>query len=224
MLGSFQARVKVNEGGAFQSGCRPTTHSTRARIELLSCARLSCYYILSRRVNSGVRLLNLIIMNMAFIQFKLILIAAVTCMLAWSDTYAQRNLDEPEIVRGDSNSCELNALNLDVLRNMALSEAERIFVIARRGQGERSNLINRRRLQSVREQLIQIRGIPSERIVFAEGDPSSGVGQVEFYVGSKLIFVSLAGDRGELCLSCCGDQPTTSPTRKRRNIRNRKRN
>jgi hypothetical protein len=34
-----------------------TTHSTRARIELLSCARLALCHGSSRRVNSGVRLL-----------------------------------------------------------------------------------------------------------------------------------------------------------------------
>lgn len=149
---------------------------------------------------------------------KLNLILAVTILLGLgsNNVLAQKNPDEPAIIKGDSNSCELNAAYLDMLANMARSSNERIFVIARLGRGEQSSLISRRRLQSVREQFVRVRALSAQRIILAEGDYINDDGRIEYYFGSKLIFVSLAGRNEGLCLSCCDDPPSKSSTRKRR--------
>ena len=135
------------------------------------------------------------------------------------DVFAQKKSDEPDIIKGDANSCELNAVFLDVLWNMARESSDRLFVIARRGESEPSRLLNHRRLQSVRDQLVR-RQIAAERIVFAEGEPIKGKGQVEFYFGSRLVFVSLAMPDGGLCLDCCEDPPIKPIIRKRRRRKN----
>jgi hypothetical protein len=164
----------------------------------------------------SIRALDFLLRQMRTTKHKLRLSLLILLVLAAHNALAQKNPDEPQIVTGDSGSCELNALFLDNLGSMARSGSERIFIIARQGHDEQSSLISRRRLLSVREQLVQNRGISAERITFAEGDRINGDGRVEYYFGSKLVFVSLARRNRGLCLSCCDDPPPKSFTRKKR--------
>ncbi len=55
--GTENPKIKVKDSGvilAFSVRRNLTTHSTRAEIEGLSCARLAAYDAVCRRVNSGV--------------------------------------------------------------------------------------------------------------------------------------------------------------------------
>lgn len=118
---------------------------------------------------------------------------------------AQSNEVEPLMtIEGNAASCESNAAAFDNLAAFLRSTDERLFVIARLGHGERSRDLNRRRLHNVRTYFKD--GWPqigAERFLFAEGEPISGEGRVEFYPGSKLIQISLVSRNKDICVDCC---------------------
>jgi hypothetical protein len=108
------------------------------------------------------------------------------------------------VVEGNASSCESNAASFDNLAGFLRSTEERLFVIARLGDGERSRDLNRRRLHNVRTYFKD--GWPQidpKRFVYANGDPVEGEGQVQFYLGSTLIQVSLIKRRKDICVDCC---------------------
>ncbi|MCA1624339.1 MAG: hypothetical protein LC768_12070 [Acidobacteria bacterium] len=98
--------------------------------------------------------------------------------------------------------CELNSAYLDVLVNEQKKSGERIFVISRLGKGERTSL-NDARLTGVKNYLVEKAAIEKERVVFAEGDRTNGVGILEFYLGSKLFLVIEKSQNNVGCLDCC---------------------
>ena len=117
---------------------------------------------------------------------------------------AQISPAEITVVRANTNACELNAAMFDVLANILRDGDERLFVVARLGRGEVSRELNRRRLHNVRTYFKD--GWPNidvGRFVFAEGDRIEGEGRVEFYIGSRLILISLVRRRGDICVDCC---------------------
>lgn len=73
-------------------------------------------------------------------------------------------------------------------------------MIAHLGAGEMSFHLNRRRLNDVKTQF----GLGnSPKIVFAEGTRVRGPGQIEFYLGSELMSISLLARNGDFCATCC---------------------
>ena len=110
----------------------------------------------------------------------------------------------PYVVEGNASACEVNAATFDNLAHMLRSTDERLFVVARLGKGESSRELSRRRLYNVRTYFKEgWPGIGDERFVFAEGDRVEGAGRVEFYVGSKLMQISLVRRGGDICVDCC---------------------
>jgi hypothetical protein len=157
---------------------------------------------------------------MKILPFKFAL--AFILLVSSQAALAQTNPDEPRIIPGDANSCELNSAFLDLLSNDSRANPnDRVFVIAHLGHGEMSRNLNRRRLHNVRTYLSG--RIDANRIIFAESDPVNGDGRVEFYLGSKLIFVSLVKRGGDICVTCCDDDPAYYGLGKRDRRRKRKR-
>jgi hypothetical protein len=115
-------------------------------------------------------------------------------------------------------SGELNSLHLDnLVYGLRGSVAERLFVIARLGDGETARRLNLARLEGARFYLVESGRAQKERIVFAEGERVKGEGRVEFYLGSKLYLVSLAGRGKNINFTCCDDYfPPIRSKRKRR--------
>jgi len=116
---------------------------------------------------------------------------------------AQNKTTEVQVVQGDANACELNAVNFDYLANILRENEERLFVVARLGKGEVSRNFSRRRLSNVRTYFQEGWKIGAERIVFAEGEKVQDEGRVEFYIGSKLMLVSLVKRGRDICVDCC---------------------
>jgi hypothetical protein len=127
---------------------------------------------------------------------------------------AQQSSPEIGIVKGDANAGELNSAYLDKLANDQQSTNERVFVIARLGRGETARSLSLNRLKAARSYLVETRGIDKERVIFAEGERVAGEGRLEFYLGSRLMIISLAPRGKNVRLTCCeGD----TPPRKNRN-------
>jgi hypothetical protein len=110
--------------------------------------------------------------------------------LGISHTSAQNTKpSEPEIIGGNVGisgvDCETTKAILDGIAQDA-SENQSIIIIARLGRGEISKRLNLQRLRILRGYLKNTRGLPESRIVIAEGERVSGLGQVEMYIGGKL--------------------------------------
>jgi DNA/RNA endonuclease YhcR with UshA esterase domain len=87
------------------------------------------------------------------------------------------------------------------------------------GRGENSRTLSFRRLESARLYLVEPGRIKRENVVFAEGERVDSDGRVEFYLGSKLILVSLAERGKNVCLTCCDDY---IPSPKRNRVKRKK--
>lgn len=138
------------------------------------------------------------IKTIAALSFLMILYAA-------GSVKAQQSATEAEVVKADGNAGELNSARLDFLAVEQQEAKERIFVIARLGRGETARSLNLKRLQAARSYLVEMSGVKSERIVFAEGEKAAGEGRIEFYLGGKLSLVSLAARGKNVRLVCCVD-------------------
>lgn len=97
--------------------------------------------------------------------------------------------------------CEINRLYVDDAGERARRlEGSYVIAIARLGTGERSQRLNRRRLEEVRRFLEQV---SSARVVTAEGERAIGYGVIELYVGGKLLYkLPLYRNRGIYLGSC----------------------
>ena len=112
-----------------------------------------------------------------------------------------------KVVHSTNAPCEENSAWLDLLmqRVNESKKPERVFVIARLGEGEKSRRLNQRRLHKARTYLNN--RLKSESIVVAEGERASGEGRVEFYVGSELVLVSMVRRGADLCVNCFETNP-----------------
>lgn len=85
-------------------------------------------------------------------------------------------------------NCEVALVYLD---NLALRVQESkdpyVIVVARLGRGEKSERLSWSRLSAVKSRLSYY--LPDTKIVTAVGERVSGYGQLEFYVGGKLLYV-----------------------------------
>jgi hypothetical protein len=96
-------------------------------------------------------------------------------------------------------NCEVALLYLDNSTLEAGKDSEsHIIAIARLGDGERSVRLDRRRLEFVRDYLLNQRGW--NNIVTASGERVKGYGRVELYVSGKLLYVLQYPKRG--VISC----------------------
>ena len=84
--------------------------------------------------------------------------------------------------------CESNRAILDGFAQEVIHSDERLYVIAHYGKQE-NRYWNKRRLHNVQEYYRLTFGakLKPEQLVFAESGKIAGLGQVKFYVGSKLL-------------------------------------
>ncbi len=125
-------------------------------------------------------------------------------LISYKSLMAQSKTSETPVVKGDANACEINAAWFDRLANTLRENDERLFVVARLGKGEVSRDFNRRRLSNVRIYFQNNWKIDEKRMVFAEGEKIREEGRIEFYIGSKLMLVSLVKLGRDICVDCCG--------------------
>lgn len=134
------------------------------------------------------------------------LLMGCVLLLPQTGALAQQNSEPQHLVSRESKAaCEMNNLYIDLLVGEAKKSKERIFIISRLGKGERAKL-NWRRLGKAHFFLTDGKEIPSSQIVTAVGTTTRGIGQLEFYLGSKLFLVSEAKKGSDVCLNCC-DSP-----------------
>lgn len=136
-------------------------------------------------------------------KFVYVSLAFFVCWCGVGSVKAQQPLIST--VKSDGNAGELNSAGLDYLAVEQQTTNERIFVIARLGRGEAARSLSLQRLQAARSYLVATKGIDKEQVIFAEGEKIAGEGRVEFYLGSKLMLVSLAARGKNVRLVCCID-------------------
>lgn len=100
-------------------------------------------------------------------------------------------------------SCETNISLLDNISYLAknLENDEVIIVIVRLGKGERQ-IMNKRRLYTITTYLEDIK-VPKDKLIVAEGLPSSNYGLIEFYAKGKPMLVLAASKNQELEVGGC---------------------
>src|SRR5947209_9208492 len=84
--------------------------------------------------------------------------------------------------------CETNLIRMEGVNKLATAEGNRDSVriaIARLGDGEYTQRLNRRRLQNVLAVLTDNLGLRKERVVIASGDRVRGYGRIEVYVNGQ---------------------------------------
>ena len=116
-------------------------------------------------------------------------------------------------VPNEPQNCEMNLQDLEHARNLARRETNGfLIIVARLGDEERRRELNHRRLHNVRLKLTHV-GVPSDKIVVAEGERVRGLGRVEFYVRGEF-FGALPIRRGaDICVGCCGPDENFYPYR-----------
>ncbi len=103
-------------------------------------------------------------------------------------------------------NCEENIIHLEIIAELTSVERPRdgvLIVIARLGDGERSQELNRRRLYNVRVALMNNRQIDPQRLIMTSGERVRGYGRVEFYLGGKLMGGLRVARGKDLCVACC---------------------
>lgn len=104
-------------------------------------------------------------------------------------------------------NCEGNSARLDVIRNKSIAAGKNkiTIAIARLGTGEQSRELNRRRLYTVRAYLTAM-GLPSQKLVVAEGEPVKGYGRIEVYINGELFDVLAAERCKDLPVGMCENE------------------
>jgi hypothetical protein len=91
-------------------------------------------------------------------------------------------------------NCEMTFQRMEIVRRLIQTGSDEksvLILIARRGDGEKSRTLSRRRLANVLEGLQVTLGIVKP-IVVAEGEPIKDFGRVEVYLDGKFIGALLA--------------------------------
>lgn len=115
------------------------------------------------------------------------LLTLALCLVSAAGTAVQ-NQSTPAPLPPDN--CEGNSARLDVVRNKSrvTGEAKVTIAVARLGSGEQSRELNRRRLYTIRAYLTAM-GLPSQKLITAEGERVQGYGRIEVYIEGELIEV-----------------------------------
>lgn len=116
----------------------------------------------------------------------------------------------PNIVRANSNACEQNPAEIDLIKSIANEKLSRIFVISRAGKDE-SETINAKRLSHIRRFLTTRKHWDLLNVIYARGDKVTGLGQIEFYVGDKLVLIIQSNFGKTPCMDCCGPDILANP-------------
>lgn len=135
-------------------------------------------------------------------MLKPVLLLAILFLFA-ATLYGQQPRPSPaevETVPATARGCQRNTINVANLQALVGTTTEKAFVIAHLGTGETNPRLNRRRLNDVKTEF----GLgDSPKIIFAEGARVRGLGRIDFYLGSKLMSVSLLSRNGDFCAGCC---------------------
>lgn len=119
-----------------------------------------------------------------------LLLVLVLCVASVGGTATQKQSTTDPTAFQPPDNCEGNAARLDVVRNKSIAAGENkvTITVARLGNDEQSRDLNRRRLYTVRTYLTAM-GLPSQRLITAEGDRVQGYGRIEVYIGGELVEV-----------------------------------
>lgn len=100
-----------------------------------------------------------------------------------------QNLKEPMVIGGnvgvDGSRCESAKAEFDLVASVANERDSNVIIVARLGKGEYSRRVARLRLSQVKDHLMMVRGVSSDRVVTAEGERVKGLGLVEIYIKGK---------------------------------------
>ena len=106
-------------------------------------------------------------------------------------------------------NCEFHIATLDAAHNQAGADGL-VIVIARLGDDEQRQDLNRRRLHNVRTYLVEFAHRSPGTIITAEGEGVKGYGRVELYVGGKLFYVLMIRLNADFAVGSCsyeGEDP-----------------
>ncbi len=114
------------------------------------------------------------------------------------------NRQPSEFADARPNHCWYNNLRLDEIKQHIPTD-KTIIVIARLGDKDLKPNLNKRRLHNIRAYLTfgESYKHTEESIILAEGEPTKGYGQVEFYVDGKIIEVLIAHRNSDLGVTDC---------------------
>lgn len=150
-------------------------------------------------VNSTVRLLNAMTVIR---QCNIVTLLVITTILIGPcRVSAQEASQEPDIIKANAARCQQNTIYIANTGAIAQTTKDRMFVIARLGTGETSRRLNQRRLADIKTEYgDNFRG---GKIILTEGPRVTGLGRVEFYLGSELNWITLLPRNGDFCSLCC---------------------
>jgi hypothetical protein len=114
-------------------------------------------------------------------------------------------------------NCEFHIATLDAANNEAGGKGL-VIVIARLGDGEQRQTLNRRRLHNVRTYLVEFDHRSTETIITAEGERVNGYGRIELYVAGKLFYVLMIRTNADFAVGSCsyeGEDPCTHQREKK---------
>lgn len=118
-------------------------------------------------------------------------------------------------------NCEENVIHIEIAAELTV-ESQRdsvLIVIARLGDNESSQQLNRRRLHNLRVSLTENLHVDPRKLVMASGEKVRGNGRMEFYLGGKLIGGLLVERGKDLCVDCCDIDERYYPYRKNKKRR-----
>lgn len=100
-------------------------------------------------------------------------------------------------------NCEIAGVYIDDALARIQDTGGYLIVIARLGDGEQSQELNRRRLEELREYTSQLRQYSQIGVVVAHGERVRAYGRLELYAGGKLLYVLPMPRRANLDLFSC---------------------
>lgn len=117
--------------------------------------------------------------------FAALMIGCVRGSVAAQDAQPLRPIVIGEERGTDGTNCEETMAVLDLIAQDAEGEGK-IIMIARLGRGESSGNLARLRVRGLRHYLHTRRGVAQGKLLTAQGERVSRLGQVEIYVGGRL--------------------------------------
>jgi hypothetical protein len=116
--------------------------------------------------------------------------------------------------------CDESVARQDAVVSVALERLRDysfLIIVIRPGVGENSSQLASKRLFNMR-QYFKLRGsrLKSDRLIFANGVPTEGLGQVEFYINGQLAEALSYPRNGFICHSCCLPDTDFYPEKSRR--------